>query len=501
MGRSPCCEKVGLRRGRWTEEEDQKLRNYILANGEGSWKSLPRNAGLLRCGKSCRLRWVNYLRSDLKRGKFSAEEDEIIINLHASMGNKWSVIAGVLPGRTDNEIKNYWNSHLGKKNRQLPETQHQLRRPAAKASVWKIIRTSSSSSSVVALSGHHHSQIICSSSTAAHSSVIEDDFIPELGPETSDCSSKQIRLVTEKHDYFLKLDTYRKGLAGGSSSSGNRPKCKEAMSTPSRASPTSRPRPGENGDISVSSNDSSEISNMEENSRSIAIKNIYSTVGLYEIVEAISVFGKVTGALFVNAFDGLKCCQIRFESLDSSRRAISVGKITVGSQEYPVHPLESLDSSRRAISAGKITVGSEEYPVHPLDVVDVLAFRIKNISQKTSDHDIHHMCKSLGELVGLARTSKESVDAFFNVRNKKIHLNILQRLNSTVIDDCGWSADLLRRNTLDEDSRCKLESQISDQMNEMRRQVMMDKINLEDLETLLFSILHIQEQASLSDAN
>ncbi|XP_075491477.1 uncharacterized protein LOC142529742 [Primulina tabacum] len=115
MGRSPCCEKVGLRRGRWTAEEDEKLKNYILVNGEGSWKSLPKNAGLLRCGKSCRLRWMNYLRSNLKRGKFSAEEDEIIINLHASMGNRWSVIAGLLPGRTDNEIKNYWNSHLGRR--------------------------------------------------------------------------------------------------------------------------------------------------------------------------------------------------------------------------------------------------------------------------------------------------------------------------------------------------------------------------------------------------
>ncbi|XP_073152639.1 uncharacterized protein [Henckelia pumila] len=115
MGRSPCCEKEGLRRGRWTAEEDEKLKNYVLANGEGMWKSLPKNAGLLRCGKSCRLRWVNYLRSNLKRGKFSAQEDEIIINLHASMGNRWSIIAGFLPGRTDNEIKNYWNSHLGRK--------------------------------------------------------------------------------------------------------------------------------------------------------------------------------------------------------------------------------------------------------------------------------------------------------------------------------------------------------------------------------------------------
>ncbi|KAK4482146.1 hypothetical protein RD792_009287 [Penstemon davidsonii] len=88
MGRAPCCEKVGLKRGRWTEEEDEILRKYIEANGEGSWRSLPKNAGLLRCGKSCRLRWINYLRSDLKRGNISPKEEEIIVNLHASLGNK-----------------------------------------------------------------------------------------------------------------------------------------------------------------------------------------------------------------------------------------------------------------------------------------------------------------------------------------------------------------------------------------------------------------------------
>ncbi|XP_027119798.1 myb-related protein 330-like [Coffea eugenioides] len=115
MGRAPCCEKVGLRRGRWTAEEDEKLINYIKQNGEGSWRSLPKNAGLLRCGKSCRLRWINYLRADLKRGNFTREEEETIINLHRSVGNKWSLIASKLPGRTDNEVKNYWNSHLSRK--------------------------------------------------------------------------------------------------------------------------------------------------------------------------------------------------------------------------------------------------------------------------------------------------------------------------------------------------------------------------------------------------
>ncbi|CAL9092619.1 unnamed protein product [Musa acuminata var. zebrina] len=115
MGRSPCCEKAHTNKGAWTKEEDQKLISYIKAHGEGCWRSLPKAAGLLRCGKSCRLRWINYLRPDLKRGNFTEEEDELIIKLHGLLGNKWSLIAGRLPGRTDNEIKNYWNTHIKRK--------------------------------------------------------------------------------------------------------------------------------------------------------------------------------------------------------------------------------------------------------------------------------------------------------------------------------------------------------------------------------------------------
>ncbi|CAI0454087.1 unnamed protein product [Linum tenue] len=115
MGRSPCCDKVGLKKGPWTPEEDQMLLAYIEEHGHGSWRALPSKAGLQRCGKSCRLRWTNYLRPDIKRGKFSLQEEQTIIQLHALLGNRWSAIATHLQKRTDNEIKNYWNTHLKKR--------------------------------------------------------------------------------------------------------------------------------------------------------------------------------------------------------------------------------------------------------------------------------------------------------------------------------------------------------------------------------------------------
>ncbi|KAG2707096.1 hypothetical protein I3760_05G132100 [Carya illinoinensis] len=115
MGRCQCCEKEGLKKGPWTPEEDQKLLAYIEEHGHGSWRALPAKAGVQRCGKSCRLRWTNFLRPDIKRGKFSLQEEKTIIQLHALLGNRWSAIATHLPKRTDNEIKNYWNTHLKKR--------------------------------------------------------------------------------------------------------------------------------------------------------------------------------------------------------------------------------------------------------------------------------------------------------------------------------------------------------------------------------------------------
>ncbi|CAL5382056.1 unnamed protein product [Camellia sinensis] len=115
MGKPEKVNKSKVRKGLWSPEEDEKLMKYMMRNGQGCWSDIARNAGLQRCGKSCRLRWINYLRPDLKRGAFSPQEEDLIIHLHSILGNRWSQIAARLPGRTDNEIKNFWNSTIKKR--------------------------------------------------------------------------------------------------------------------------------------------------------------------------------------------------------------------------------------------------------------------------------------------------------------------------------------------------------------------------------------------------
>ncbi|XP_043700864.1 transcription factor MYB1-like [Telopea speciosissima] len=105
----------GVRKGAWSEEEDILLRRCIEKYGEGNWRQVPLRAGLRRCRKSCRLRWLNYLRPNLKRGEFTQDEVDLLLRLHKLLGNRWALIAGRLPGRTANDIKNYWNTRFNRK--------------------------------------------------------------------------------------------------------------------------------------------------------------------------------------------------------------------------------------------------------------------------------------------------------------------------------------------------------------------------------------------------
>ncbi|PON55475.1 MYB transcription factor [Parasponia andersonii] len=147
MVRTPCCEEMGLKKGPWSPEEDRILISYIQQFGHANWRALPRQAGLQRCGKSCRLRWTNYLRPDIKRGNFSKEEEETIIKLHQILGNRWSSIAAKLPGRTDNEVKNFWHTHLKKKLQRSNTSMNN----STSTPVQKISQSTSTSTGIMAV--------------------------------------------------------------------------------------------------------------------------------------------------------------------------------------------------------------------------------------------------------------------------------------------------------------------------------------------------------------
>ncbi|KAA8518714.1 hypothetical protein F0562_016512 [Nyssa sinensis] len=144
MGRAPCCDKANVKRGPWSPEEDAKLKEYIEKYGTGgNWIALPQKAGLRRCGKSCRLRWLNYLRPNIKHGEFSDDEDRIIYNLFATIGSRWSIIAAQLPGRTDNDIKNYWNTKLKKKLMGMISSSHKRTHQVTAYPSISLLQTSS----------------------------------------------------------------------------------------------------------------------------------------------------------------------------------------------------------------------------------------------------------------------------------------------------------------------------------------------------------------------
>lgn len=190
MVRAPCCDKMGLKKGPWTSEEDQILISFVQKHGHANWRALPKQAGLLRCGKSCRLRWINYLRPDIKRGNFTSEEEETIIKLHEMLGNRWSAIAAKLPGRTDNEIKNVWHTHLKKRLEQYktkPAVVTKKNNPnKSKSKTKSSDQNTSSSQSESGISSS--SSIHQSTSEISSSTIIDATTATIIKAENMECS-------------------------------------------------------------------------------------------------------------------------------------------------------------------------------------------------------------------------------------------------------------------------------------------------------------------------
>nr|QIN53287.1 R2R3-MYB transcription factor [Selaginella moellendorffii] len=158
----------GLKKGPWTPSEDAILVAYVHKHGEGNWNNVQKNCGLSRCGKSCRLRWANHLRPNLKKGAFTPEEERTIIELHAKLGNKWARMASQLPGRTDNEIKNYWNTRIKRRMRAgLPVYPPDLQDLCSNLARGGHHRKEAQDDHYL---GHHHNQVVVSSSTSSKSS-------------------------------------------------------------------------------------------------------------------------------------------------------------------------------------------------------------------------------------------------------------------------------------------------------------------------------------------
>lgn len=337
---------------------------------------------------------------------------------------------------------------------------------------------------------------------STHSCAGEEDDFSELGLPVEQSVGTFPMLMTEKPETFTRSISTKKPsslppesiekLTATASKQNNRASknsvsTKKASSLPSESirnlvntfskqnncASTPHLKPENNTDASCSNLAKKNASNFKS-STSVTIENVPSLIHLRRLKEAVSTFGKISNASMRAVPNGLDCCDIEFESVESRNRAVSVGRIT----------LENFN-----------------LPILPLQVLHIVSLRISNVSSETDDSLIRSLCMSCGPLEGMVR-DKDIVDASFSIRDKSDTEKIQKRLNQTIVDACKWSACLqtviptavVTNN--DNNAELHLGLEVSGKIHELKSQISLTQVLAEDLEYLYHALLHLQSHPS-----